>query len=316
MRYTYKEFIRFVSDRNRKIQLDDDMIWFNRIPVPKSLIERIFFGGEGLLSLYIDHLNSAIAVAIYDLINSKSILKTVPSSKYVTEESETIEEVFNEARKNDTFKELELFVINSSGLKGYEAISLDRFRKALSHNGKKYERIYIPKKIKAHVNSRAPKILQKIGTSNGDMFGNVLADELNIYRSGFSDAFASIFKEYLEFKFEHFSSLDPSLSALGIAQEEHLSGIGTLIKSRHNISSLWEPSLTNGGIISAVLNELHPLYLNDEIDTETRLKLIILALSYEEMHIIDIQEKQQIEAFRQRVSQTLRDFAATVLQTQ
>lgn len=39
-----------------------------------------------------------------------------------------------------------------------------------------------------------------IGQDNTDMFGNIIADRYNIYRSGFSDALAIIFNALLEFR--------------------------------------------------------------------------------------------------------------------
>ena len=69
------------------------------------------------------------------------------------------------------------------------------------------EKLAVAQKIKDYVSETAPKLNSNIGISNGDMFGNVIADELKIYRSGFSDAFAGIFKEYLEFKFERFGTI-------------------------------------------------------------------------------------------------------------
>jgi len=308
MRYTYSEFTNFCMKRNAGIRVDGDIVWSHRIPVPESLIKRIFFGAEGLLDAYLDHLISSIAIVIYDLSNNSNTLDELPSPKFVADNSTLLIKIWTFAQSHEKFTQLQDVIIKSSGLGSYTPLDLPRFRQALKHKGKKYERLYVPTVLKNRIGEIAPKINHRVGISNGDMFGNVIADDLNIYRSGFCDAFAGVFKEYLEFKFLHFGSVDPSLSALGVAREEIYPEIGVLIVSKHQTNSLWEPCLGVQGAINARVNEAHPLLLSDHLNEKEKLDLIILALSYEEMGTMSESEKELIESFRQRVSQTLKGF--------
>uniref|UniRef100_UPI004048A4EB hypothetical protein n=1 Tax=Yoonia sp. TaxID=2212373 RepID=UPI004048A4EB len=308
MRYTYNEFTNFCMKRNKSIRVDGDMVWSGTIPLPESLIKRIFFGAERLLSAYLDHLISSIAIAIYDLSNNSDTLNAVPSPEFAEDNSDLLIKIWTFSQSHEKFTQLQDFIIKSSGLGNYTSLDLLRFNQALKHKGKKYARLYVPTVLKKRFGEIAPKINNKVGISNGDMFGNVIADDLNIYRSGFSDAFAGIFKEYLEFKFLHFDSVDPSLSVLGVAREEIYPEIGALIISKHQTNSLWEPRLGVQGAINALLNDTHPLLLSDDLNEKQKLDLIILALSHEEMHTMSESEKELIESFRQRVSQTLKGF--------
>ncbi|WP_210437722.1 hypothetical protein, partial [Vibrio crassostreae] len=73
---------------------------------------------------------------------------------------------------------------------------------------------------------------------NTDMFGNIIADRYNIYRSGFSDALAIIFNALLEFRI------------LCSGRGEHLQKIRVMAPLIEDIDvrvgktsdgSLWEP---------------------------------------------------------------------------
>jgi hypothetical protein len=308
MRYTYKEFLGFCHQQNDKIQLDDDIVWHGKIPVPESLVKKIFFGSENLLGKYLDHLISAYAVQTYDLLNNTNFLSKVPTSSAVRDSASTLVQVLGAARGNENFCLLEGQIIQASGLKNYQRLNTERFLETLQHTGKKYERIYVPRKVKDFVTNIAPRLNTGVGISNGDMFGNVIADELQIYRSGFSDAFAGIFKEYLKFKFQHFGSLDPSLSALGLVQELAYKNAGSVILSKHLTRNLWEPRLGQNGEIKAYVNDSHPVFLNKDISKDEIFNLFLLAVSHEEMHTMNDQAKETIENFRQRVSSTLKDF--------
>ena len=276
--------------------------------MPESLVKKVFFGSENLISKYLDHLISAYAVQTYDLLHSTNFLSKVPASDTVRDSATALVQALGVARANEKFCLLEDQIIQASGLKNYQRLNTERFLETLKHTGKKYERIYVPKKVKDFVTDIAPKLNTGVGISNGDMFGNVIADELQIYRSGFSDAFAGVFKEYLKFKFQHFGNLDPSLSALGLVQELSYENTGSVIFSKHITGNLWEPRLGQNGEINAYVNDSHPVFLDESISRDQIFDLFLLAVSHEEMHMMNDHAKEVIENFRQRVSGTLKDF--------
>lgn len=310
MRYTYKEFLSFCQQRNSRIRVEGDVVWYNQIPVPESLVKKVFFSAQNILSTFLDHLISAYALQAYDLQEKTSLASFAPAPSLVNEKQAELMRVLETARNMSKFAEVEDFIVKASGLKNYIRLDNGKFLKTVKHSGKKYERIYIPKKIKDYVSETAPKLNSNIGISNGDMFGNVIADELKIYRSGFSDAFAGIFKEYLEFKFEIFGNLDPSLSTLGVVEKTNYGGAGSLVLSKHMQGHLWEPGLGTKGGIDTYLNETHPLMIKENLSSEERLNLFLLAFSHEEMHLMNENDKEFVEDLRLRISNTISDFAA------
>lgn len=310
MRYTYKEFLNFCNQKNPKIRIDADVVWHGKIPLPNSLVKKIFFDAQNMLSLYLDHLISACAVKTYDLLNSTNFFSLVPAVSLQTDRGDHVSHFLEAVRQNQKFIEIENFIIHASGLQNYQKLTPKRFTATLHHAGKKYERIYVPKKLKLFISKTAPKLNESIGISNGDMFGNVIADELNIYRSGFSDAFAGIFKEYLEYKFEFFGNFDPALSTLGVVSRVNYDDMGSVSISKNIVGNLWEPKLGSKGGIDTFINETHPMMLKENLSADERFNLLLLAMSHEEMHQMNDYNKELIEEFRMRVSNILRNFAA------
>ena len=306
MRYTYKEFLSFCQQSNDNIRLEADAVWYGKIPLPESLVKKLFFDAEKFLSIYLDHLISAYAIRTYDLLKGSHFSHSAPSSSLVSENRIQLQQVLPNARQNEKFNSIEANVVKASGLKTYVNLTESKFLHTVAHSGKKYERIYVPKKIKSYIAASAPRLNDKVGISNGDMFGNVIADELKIYRSGFSDAFAGIFREYLEFKFEFFGNLDPSLSTLGVVQKVHYDGAGSVLLSKHMQGQLWEPALGKDGGIDVKVNELHPLMLKEGLSSTERLNLLLLAFAHEEMNLMNDNDKELIEEFRNRVANVLK----------
>jgi hypothetical protein len=107
----------------------------------------------------------------------------------------------------------------------------------LQHQGKKYSRILIPHEVRSKFD--ATPSCERIGDDNTDMFGNIIADRYNIYRSGFSDALAIIFNVLLEFRIlcsgrgEHFKKI--TVAAVSIDDIDFR--VGKTLDG-----SLWEPS--------------------------------------------------------------------------
>ena len=309
MRYTYKEFLNFCNAQNQNIRLDGDVVWYGKIPVPESLIKRVFFEAESLLSIYLDHLISAYAIQTFQFIEKIELIQASPSPEISTKISNDFPNLLEIARRENKFRDIEDFIAQASGLQSYQKITTNKLVKVLNHKGKKYERIYVPHKIKDFIQISAPKLNLNIGVSNGDMFGNVIADEFKIYRSGFSDAFAGVFKEYLEFKFEYFGNLDPSLSNLGVVQKLDYEKAGSVVLSKNMQGALWEPRLAAEHGVNVILNQSHPFLLNEKFSHEERLDMLMLAFAHEEMHLMNDADKELIEEFRLRISNWLKEFS-------
>jgi hypothetical protein len=131
---------------------------------------------------------------------------------------------------------------------------------ALSHKGKKYERLYLPKSIRALLKEHVPSVLDKIATGNGDMFGNVIADDVGLYRAGFGDALSALFNKLLDYKIEKCGGIIGEESTVRLRFGGDISSsIGDrVIHVRTSDGSLWEPFFD--GDTKIKLNPSHSFY--------------------------------------------------------
>jgi hypothetical protein len=81
------------------------------------------------------------------------------------------------------------------------------------------------------------------------MFGNIVADELGVYRSGFSDAFSAIFNKLLDFIFQY---SDDNQISISTASTIRISQVNEPLPSYDKISNglvvygsvnMWMPNL-------------------------------------------------------------------------
>jgi hypothetical protein len=319
-RYSLPDFIEFCTRQNASVRYEGEIFWFNRIPVPNILVRNLFFSADIYFKDYVFHLLSGTILALHDLaveqwsglifadLNNQKDQKLFhlfpdPSQKEL--HIEVLKKIWGEIQAVDKFKEFEHNVSLKCGL-GHFEIGLDDFLNCIGHKGKKYERLYYPDDVKNLIETYFPKVTEFLTRGNGDMFGNVVVDRLNIYRSGFSDAFASIFNRLLDFKFESFPLINPKSALQGQTEIVSVREVGTIKLVEYAGGNWWQPSLEQGGAIGVEIDKNHPLNFVDE---KSQLHLLLLALSKEEMLIFEINQKEVIEEFRFRVSQSLKKLA-------
>jgi hypothetical protein len=218
---------------------------------------------------------------------------------------EVLKKIWNESQSIQKFKEFEKQVSSKCGLGVFE-LGLSNFLVCLEHKGKKYERLYYPEIVKNLIEANFPKVTDFLSRGNGDMFGNMVVDRLNIYRSGFSDAFSGIFNRLLDFKFESFPLINPNTALQGQTEVVTVRGVGTIKQVEYSGGNWWQPILEQGGAIGVEIDKNHPMNLLDE---KSQLHLLLSALSKEEMLIFDPNQKDVVEEFRFRVSQLLKILA-------
>ena len=140
----------------------------------------------------------------------------------------------------------------------------------------------------------------QVGSDNTDMFGNIIADRYNIYRSGFSDALAIIFNALLEFKIlcsGRGSGLQRLNLIVGRAE-------GIDVRSGQTTDgSLWEPGYDDDHFVT--LNIEHPL-LRNKVESESLklAELLYYLAEFENNQYSDTQRKL-LENMRQEVSRGL-----------
>lgn len=308
MRYTYNDFIAFSKQHDQDLNIDGDVIWFKNKPIPTSLVRKIFFEADSLLKIFFNHMRCAVLVSIFDARNATDFLYLMPNECTNSISDEMLWDIWNHVSIDDKYLELDKEFVRCSGLRALGNFTWEDFHATSRHKGKKYDRLYVPETLKAIFKKVAPHMNQLLGKKNGDMYGNVIADFLGVYRSGYADVFTRIFNRYLDFKLTYFGSLDPSRSSLGLAKVQTYGTLGKVVRCKAYQSVLWEPRLGDDGGIDAFIKGDHPLFLSDEINHREKLDLLLLALSHEEMHLVSNKHKEALESFRLRVTNTLREF--------
>lgn len=308
MSYSYPNYIEYCEKKNNSIRTDKDILWYNNIPVPQVLMKKVFFSAEEFLHLYAQHLLSGTILGLRELTTGAGnslFFNLFPSPTDADERSSQLRDAWDHAQSLSIYKTFESNVSSLICAKSFE-LSFSTFKDSLSHKGKKYERLFLPNRIRSLFDADMPKIREYLRNKNGDFFGNVVAEELNIYKSGFSDAFAGFFNIYLDYKLEEHAELDPRIASHGQIATESLDKLGELKSVDYAQGNYWEPSLMQGGGIGAELDKHHPFHI---LEPENKLTALILALSQEEMSLFDEGKKSTVEEFRFRVSRRLREYS-------
>ncbi len=308
-RYSFPDFIAFCSERDSSFLSDGEIYWCKRIPIPSILAKRLFFSVDIFLKEYIHHLLSAIALALHDLKNPNAkIFQLYPNCDERIVHQAELRTIWMECQLLPYFKDFENCVSQMCGFGCFE-LTLDDFLNSLDHKGKKYDRLYYPDAVKKLIDDKFPKVVDFLNRSKGDMFGNIVVDKLNIYRSGFSDAFAGLFNEYLTFKFEYFPEANPQHASTGQIEIISIPSIGSISPIEYANGYFWEPTMQQGGAIGVELATNHPVSM---LEPQLQLNLLLLAMSKEEMKIFDPDLKAKIEDFRFRVSVSLKEFVHAI----
>jgi hypothetical protein len=303
--YSFPDFLDYCSEQSTSFRLADEVFWSTNKPIPTTLIRQLFFSISTMLEMYSDHLNSAVLLALSELLgNGKFRAAAFPDANLRAEGDSELRKIFQDISTRDDFSEFQNRLSRVSGLAG-RTLAEDNFIKSLDHRGKKYDRIFYPEIIRSWLGDLFPKVQGVLGRQNGDFFGNEIADFMSVYRSGYSDLFSAIFNHYLSFKFEYFPNIDVYSANQGqIAPVLHRN-IGQLVHSEYAGGNLWDPHLAQGGMINANVDLHHPL---GSAPDDVRYELLILAMSFEEMRVFSDREKEIIELFRYRSSLRAREF--------
>jgi hypothetical protein len=302
-RYSFTDFVNYCSERNPSFRPDGEIYWLQTKPIPSILVKRLFFSADLFLVEYVHHLLSATVLALHDLTTpNDKIFDLFPNPKSRIAQQSKLEKIWRECQSLARFKEFEQAISSLSGLGAFE-LSLQDFLNCLDHTGKKYDRLYYPDVVKKHIDLNFPKVSELLSRSNGDMFGNIVVDKLNVYRSGFSDAFSGLFNDYLTFKFDFFPLSNPKNAAQGQTEAITIPSIGSIKRVEYSNGNFWEPTMQQGGAIGVEVAKNHPASM---LDPELQFNLLLLALAKEEMKIFDPDLKLKLEQFRYRVSVALR----------
>ena len=298
--YDLSDFKRYLNDKNSKYRVDGLIFWQNRIPLPIDLFNRIFNESDQIVSDYVyqvaasavtfnnrEPFEEAMSVKVSDLPKGDLTKQIVGLKEWLSDKLPANSPVVRMAYEVADILGLDNFVF-----------SIDKVAEALQHQGKKYARLFIPAEVKEQLSLIAD--CEGIGTDNTDMFGNLIADRYNIYRSGFSDALAIIFNTLLEFRI------------LCSGRGEHLQRLRVMAPLVEDVDirlgktrdgSLWEPGYEDNHYIT--LNSEHPM-VRDLSETQSKplAELLFYMGEFESGQFSD-ESKKLVENLRQSISRSL-----------
>lgn len=293
-----------LKDSNR-FRADGLSIWYNSIPIPIDIFDSLFSSWPDLFREYLNHLvtslilekitadQSSLGLSMRDFPDPESV-KTMGSQFYRI--------VGDALNAQLVFRELSRELATILGLSAYEIDNLTVVECA-SARGKKYNRLYVPKAFRSAVLNGLPDGLKNVATSNGDMFGNILADYLNLYRAGFNDALSAIFNRLLDYKITRCSGLVQSGETTVLNFGE--GGVEfSFVENRTTDGSLWEPYFD--GELKVRLNPTHPHFSSIKSCSNPEAVLKILGIMAElEINCENQKQLRTLEEIRSRISRAL-----------
>lgn len=298
--YDLSDFKRYLNDKSPKYRVDGLIFWQNRIPLPIDLFNKIFNESDQIVTDYVYQLAaSAVVFSNKELFETTFAISVtdLPKGDLAKKHFALLDWLNEQLSERSEVTRMAYEVADILGLNSF-TFSIEKVAEALQHQGKKYARIFMPEPVKAQY-ALIPGC-GGVGADNTDMFGNIIADRYNIYRSGFSDALAIIFNALLEFRI------------LCSGRGEHLSNYRVVAPLIENIDvrldktsdgSLWEPGYEDDHYIT--LNNEHPLMRNlSEEQSRPLAECLFFMGEFENSQFSDT-NKKLIENLRQEISRSL-----------
>lgn len=298
--YDLADFKSYLHNKNPKYRVDGLIFWQNRIPIPIDLFNRIFNESDQIVFEYVYQIAASAVTFTHRASFERAMAVEVtdlPKSE-LTKQALTLKDWLNENLPDNSPVVLMSYEIaDILGLDNF-VFSVDKVAEALQHQGKKYARIFMPSVVR-DLFDLIPDC-DGVGADNTDMFGNIIADRYNIYRSGFSDALAIIFNALLEFR----------IFCSGRGEHlQYLRVISPLVEDvdvrlgKTSDGSLWEPGYEDDHYIT--LNSEHPLVRNlSEEQSKPLAELLFYMGEFENGQFSD-ESKKLVENMRQAVSRSL-----------
>jgi hypothetical protein len=298
--YDISDFKRYLNDRNPKYRVDGLIFWQNRIPLPIDLFNRIFDDSDQIVVNYVYQLSASVAVFSQKDSFEEAMgvdISDLPKGDLARQSALLHSWLSDHLSERSKVVKLAYEIADILGIEDF-AFAPEKVAEALIHQGKKYARIFMPAQIQEKI--LAFPGCQAIGADNTDMFGNIIADRYDIYRSGFSDALAIIFNALLDFRI---------LCSMKEGHLRKLRVIAPLIADvdvrlgRTSDGSLWEPGYDDDHYVT--LNREHPLmrYLSE--DQSRPLAEVLFFIGEFENGQFSDESKKLIENLRQTASRSL-----------
>jgi hypothetical protein len=322
MNYTLEkyDFRNYLLAELKDTKQDEFIFWKNTIPVPVDLIYTMFEKRGLLLKKYLDHIGAACLYAFAvkaegrDWQAELARQPTKDNRPQVEEIRRLLKKYFDRSGVGEMLKQLAEILLLNDFVTDEEALA-----QSLCHDGRKYKRLYLHSQIKDVIRDSFPDILSCIAVSNGDMFSNVVTDELHVYRMGFADAFSPIFNKLIDFVLDHSETGRKSYSS---ASAYTVTDVGVYevqeppaFYGKVSDGSIWEP-VYKDSVTGYVINSNHPFFgwvRSKGPDAEEIFVSMIAAMAQFENDIMKVSDRTVVERFRQDVSRSLRLQTETVM---
>ena len=258
------DFKKYLLKNLEKTRQQDLIFWKNTIPMPVDVVYDMFAERGELFSLYLDHIGAACLLSYARKCEGGQWHQEIvgqPGKESRKKRNEFLE-LFKKYLASSPLPKLLDEMAGMLMLADYRPEE-ERFVEALCHNGKKYDRLYLPVKFRNLIDAWFPELLEYIAVRNNDMFSNVVADQLKIYRMGFADAFAGMFNKLVDFIIDNNDSGNTLSSNASSVKLIHLKvpPVAGLSISQDKVKdgSLWGISYGNS-TNNYTLNASHPFY--------------------------------------------------------
>jgi hypothetical protein len=298
--YDLADFKRYLYVKNPKYRVDGLVFWQNRIPLPIDLFNQIFDESEAIMVEYVRQVTvSALVFCCADewMDFFGTSVNDLPGDRVSKREVAVTEWINDRLEENPEIGNLSFDVAELLSLDGFDLVG-DELTASLSHQGKKYARLFMPSAIRDIYDKRVGNV--EVGKDNTDMFGNIIADRYSIYRSGFSDALAIIFNALLDFRI------------LCAGRGSYMKRLNLFVEKTEGMDirfdktsdgSLWEPRVDDDLYVS--LNPEHPFLRNmPKAEAQVLAELLYYLAEFENSQFSDTQRKL-LENMRQEVSRSL-----------
>jgi hypothetical protein len=303
-------FKKYLLSEEGRFKADGLSIWFNMIPIPLDLFDNFFDSWRDYFALYLDHLMVSIILATnINELNARELnFRDLPSDGLSLKSRDDLKGIISNSLRSDSRYQLVAQEIsNALGVEGY-ILESSALMDASSHKGKKYERLFIPKFIRTLIQRDYPLVLDKVATRNGDMFGNIIADGIGLYRAGFGDALSALFNKLLDYKIDKCAGIISRENSVKLRFENSTdcSIDERVLHARSSDGCLWQPLFD--GDVKMKLNPNHPFYkvIADSGNPQAIFQ-ILLKMSELESYSSSSRELELIEGFRKNLSRGLLD---------
>jgi hypothetical protein len=306
------DFRNYLLETLKDTRQEELIFWKNTIPMPVDLIYNIFEKRGILFKKYIDHIGAACLYGYsikkeggkwLDQLAQQPTDKNIPNKIALTT---LLKKHLGPSMVVDMLQKLaETLLLNDYNTNEETLVE------SLCHDGRKYKRLYIPPLLKSIVREDFPDVLECISLSNNDMFSNVVADELNIYRMGFADAFSGIFNKLIDFILDHSGSNKNYSSASAYIVSDDTRGLAQDAPAhfgRVSDGSMWEPVYSSSRT-GYLINSHHPFVEWSRAkgpDAEEIFTRMIGEMARLENEMLKESERNIIERFRHDLSRNLR----------